>query len=693
MSDAEKGKEKNPLFTEFAKPLKDDWFQVVSQDLDGADFGKRLVWKTDEGFDVQPMYFAEDIKDLPHLGFLPGEAPFLRGTTALDDEHAPWKITQKVSSADPSEANKEISDALARGQHGAVIQLDRAAVSVIPANALHEGLAEDGVCIQTLDDFETLFRDINTAEAQLDVRGGLSSLALLAMGCVTGKVPAHVDYDPLSHLLTSGVLPLGFDECIGYAADALRYCETHNLDCTVLSASGDCYHNAGATAVQELAFTLAAGVEYVHGLIKQGISSDVAAGRIRFNFSVGTNFFMEIAKLRAARALWAKIMHHFGVSGEQSAAMRMHVRTSWRYQTTYDPWVNMLRGTVESMAAAIGGADSIYTAPFDEAVTAPGEISRRIARNVQIILQEEAHIGQTVDPAAGSYYIEQLTASLAEHAWSLFREVEAQGGLLASIQKGFIQERIAESAELKRKNISTRREVLIGTNQYPNPGENSLQQNSAQQELAVRVRSAVSERKASNVEIRFSRDGNFFEVVMEAVRSGASLGDINQALFSDDNAIRVKPIPQLRAAAAFERLRDAVSACERKPRVFLATLGPTFWRRARATFASGFFGTAGLTVLDHPGFATAEEAAKAAVAAAADVVVLCSDDDSYASLAPVVIQKLRSAGCGAQVIVAGYPKDSIEQLRAVGVDEFIHVKADVEAVLASMLGKFGIDLI
>jgi methylmalonyl-CoA mutase len=692
MSESGEGKEKKRLFSEFPRPLKEDWFKVVEKDLDGADFEKKLVWKTDEGFDIQPMYFTGDDREHSHTGFLPGEAPFVRGATALRNEAAPWSIAQKVLTPDPSGANLEILDSLARGQHGAIVQCDRAALQALAAAKARDGLADGGVCVQTVEDYALLFKNLKTKDAQIDVRGGMSSLSLLAMGILTGSIPAHVDYDPLSSLLADGTLPMNFDACMRLVADAINFCEVNKLQCSLIGVSGDCYHNAGATAVQEIAFTLAAGVEYLNGLMKHGINPDIAAGRLRFNFSAGTNFFMEIAKLRAARALWAKVMHHFGVSNEESAAMRMHVRTSWRYQTRYDPWVNMLRGTVESMAAAIGGADSIYSAPFDETVTAPGEISRRTARNLQIILQEESRIGQAIDPAAGSYYVEQLTASLAEHAWSLFREVEARGGLLASVKDGFIQKLVEDSAELKRKNIATRKEILIGTNQYPNPGEKALQLNSAHDELAARVRETVAARTPFGERVVLTEDGNLFESIMQALRAGASLSEINGALPADAVPVRVRPLPQRPAAEGFERLRKAVTSSPRKPVVFLATLGPVVWRRARATFASGFFGTAGLSVVDNPGFTSSEEAGKAAVQAGADIVVLCSDDESYISAVPVVIRELRSAGNGAQIVVAGYPKDSIDQLRVEGVNEFIYVKADVEAVLASILGTFGIDL-
>jgi methylmalonyl-CoA mutase len=691
MSETGKEKEKNPLFSEFPRPLKEDWLTVVSEDIEGTDFERKLVWKTDEGFSVQPMYFSEDTKSIPHTAFFPGEAPFTRGSASVPRDEKPWSIVQTITTSDPKEANEELRDSLKRGQHGAAVRFDRAAVLADQKSSIQSSLAVDGVCVQTLDDLKVLFRDV-PEEAEIELQGGLSSLLLFGMGLEVGLLPKHVDFDPISQLFINGRIPLSFESCMILAADAIRCAESHSPDSTLITAGGECFHNAGATAVQEIAFTLAAGVEYMNALTAQGISAGSAAKRVRFNFAVGTNFFMEIAKLRASRALWSKILLHFDEAAASTAPMHMHVRNSWRQQTKYDPWVNMLRGTVESMAAALGGADSIDTAPYDEAVTDSVEFSRRVARNMQIILQEEAHIGQTLDPAAGSYYIEQLTASLAEHAWVLFQTVEKEGGILQAARNGSIQKQVMDAAERKNRDLATRRSILIGTNQYPNPGEKPIEVNSSVQEMAQQVRTRMLGRLSTGVKIEFSPDVSRFESIRRAVRAGAALVDFHEVLSETEDVPGITPLPQIRAAHAFERLRDAVENAPVKPVVFLATLGPVFWRRARATFASGFFGTAGLFVVDNPGFGSAEAAAEAALLAGADIVVLCSDDESYASLVPVIAQHLKSADRRVQLVVAGYPKENIDTLGEAGVDQFIHVKADVEAVLASILKTFGIEL-
>ncbi|MCZ7557442.1 MAG: acyl-CoA mutase large subunit family protein [Bacteroidia bacterium] len=690
MTEQNKEKEKNPLFSEFPIPLKEDWFRIVAEDLEGGDFDRKLVWKTEEGFSAQPLYFPDSMIELSHAAFYPGEAPFVRGAASLPSDEKPWSICQSLSTPDPAEANRELLDSLKRGQHGCSIRFDRAAVLAERKSSVQHYLAVDGVCVQSLDDMAVLLRDV-PAKAEIELRGGLSSLLLLGMALEVGITPHHVDFDPISRLLIDGSLPMSFEDCMALAANTIRSIEASTPTTSIVSASGECFHNAGATAVQEIAFTLAAGVEYLDALSSHGIDTESAAKRMGFTFAAGTNFFMEIAKLRAARALWSKILFHFDENAAHCAPMRMHVRTSWRQQTKYDPWVNMLRGTVESMAAALGGADSIYTAPYDEAVTAPGAFSKRIARNVQIILQEEAHLGQTVDPAGGSYYIEELTASLAEHAWTLFQSVEKEGGLLQAAKSGSVQTQVLEAAGRKQQDMAGRKSILIGTNQYPNPTEAALEQNTTVQEMAGTVRETVLGKISRKMDLEGAPDATRFESLMDTLRSGAALSEIFETIPVTGNSPNVTPLPQVRAAYMFEKLRDAVESSPAKPVIFLATLGPVFWRRARATFASGFFGTAGLTVIDNPGFASPEEACDAARQAGADIVVICSDDESYGSVVPTMVRTLKSTQAGMQIVVAGYPKDNIDALRAAGVDQFIHVKADVAAVLASMLENFGID--
>jgi methylmalonyl-CoA mutase len=690
MSQSSKEKEKKTLFSDFKATTKTEWRALVEKELDGVDFSRKLVWNTGEGFDVEPMYVRDDIVNLPHLAFYPGEAPFVRGRESMRSGKA-WTISQSCYTAEALKANAEAKDALRRGANEIVFHCDRLATMALSGeDALLFAAADGGVAVHSLDDYAELVNGIGAANGSFSVNAGLSSLAVLAMASINGVIPDSLDFDPISHLLTHGSLPVSFDTCMEYAADAIYYCENRGVAPGFLTVSGECFHNAGATTVQEMACTLAAGLEYARAIEAQDISIDELSWFLRFRMAVGTNFFMEIAKIRAMRALWAKIMTQMGAYEETAAAMRLHVRTSWRQQTIYDPWVNILRGTVESMAAAIGGADAIYTAPFDEAVTGSNEFSRRIARNTQVILQEEAYLGKTLDAAGGSYYVEQLTHSLATHAWQLFLELQSRGGLLKAAKDGFVQEVIAASAEEKQRRLACRKDILIGTNQHPNPGEKPLPVHQTSREVRESIQSKLAARMAQPREPLNQECDGIMEEIHAMLKAGATMEAVNAHMFSAPVKETLTPLRCFRAAEGFESLRSAVMEAPVKPVVFLATLGPVFWRRARATFASGFFGVAGLNVVDNDGFETAEQAAEAALAESADIVVLCSDDESYPAIVNTIAERLRQSDRRIQLVVAGYPKDELQTLREAGVDEFIHAKADVQATLASILRAFGL---
>jgi len=685
MSESNEQKEKKALFDIFPASSRQEWRELVDQDISGSDFEKKLVWKTDEGFSVQPAYFRDDMQGIEHADFHPGEAPFVRSTSILHDKSQPWRITQYTDTSSPERANEEIRKGVKNGQTGVALCCDMTARHLFAGPDALAWKGNEGLAIHELKDMLAVLRDIPVKDIAVEIHAGLSSPVLLAMSFAADVPITHSNFDPFSYLVQHGSLPFSMDRAMHLAAESIKYNERNNGKATVLSVSGECFHDGGANIVQELAFTLSAGVEYLARLQKFGINVDDVARSLRFTFPVGTNFFMEIAKLRAARMLWAKILYHFEVDEEHSLAMRIHARTSRWYQSVYDPWVNMLRGTVESMAAAIGGADSQYTAAFDEFAGDTGEMAKRVARNVQIILQEEAQLKQVMDPAAGSYYVETLTQAIAKESWTLFREVERHGGFLQALREGFIQDGVLNMAENKRRRISTRREILIGTNQYPRIGE---------KRLPARIDTGMP---SNTMPVEFETTLPSIEPDSECVldnierafRNGETLGTVNRALRSTPTD-RVRRIPAFRAAERFEHIRMIVEGCERRPKVFLATYGPAFHRRARATFASGFFGVAGMDIIDNPGFDTAEEAAEAALAAQTDILVACSDDESYPALLPRLINAVKNRGGSMLFVVAGYPKDAIETLQVAGVEDFVHVRSDVGATLTHFLEKLGL---
>lgn len=689
------------LFDAFPVPSKEQWKEQVVADLKGADFDK-LAWKTYEGFTVEPMYVRADIENIPHLGSLPGFEPYVRGTGALGHAGKSWVIAQATTAALPEDAASEIVHARRSGQDGGAMRMDSAAILGSGSDEASLRAGASGISVQHLPDFQRISERLQPG-FPLDIHAGMSSPIFLAMAAVTERNVSHVDFNPLAHLIGTGTLPYSMDTTFTLMRDAVSYVDQRSMPTTVISVCGECYHDAGASAVQELACMMASGVEYLNRLTDLGLTPDAVARRVRFNIPVGMSFFMEIAKLRAARMLWARVTSEFGVREDDARKMRMHVRTSLWHQTKYDPHVNMLRSTIESMAGIIGGMDSMYTAPFDEVASTPGVFSKRVARNLQIVLREESRLGHVADPAAGSYYIETLTHSLAEHAWRMFQEIENLGGYLAAAESGFIQDSIGKTAAEKRANISRRRDVIVGSNQYPNLGETPLNNQNIDNEAISRrleesLRAHLAARQSdpavlsqSLKEVLRSGSGNLIAALAAVLQEGLTVAEINDVLRNGgSDAPHVRPIHPFRAAGDFERLRDAVGAAERKPRIFLATYGPGFWRRARATFSSGFFGTAGLDIIDNAGFDTPEAASAAAVDAGADVVVACSDDESYADMVPRMIAALREAGSDALVAVAGYPKDSVEMLENSGVALFVHVKSDAGATLAELLPRLGI---
>jgi methylmalonyl-CoA mutase len=464
------------------------------------------------------------------------------------------------------------------------------------------------------------------------------------------KINAAIDANPLKYLTTTGKFDqASFDKL----KDALIMAkDAPNLRC--IGVSGAALHNAGASAIEELAFAMCMGSEYLAQLSERGLNAAQTAPRMRFTFAVGANYFLEIAKLRAARILWANI-----VSAYDKAActkMELHAVTSLWNQTAYDAYVNMLRGTSEAMSAAIAGADSLEVLRFDAAYRAPSDFSERIARNTQIVLKEEARFDQVADPAAGSYYIENLTQSLSEQAWQLFCQIEAKGGYLAAFKAGDIQHSIKESAQKRDAAIASRREILLGTNQYPNFNE------TIGKETAQRL-----------------SNGN-------ACECGCQCRSSDNACCCKDASLYAEPLQQYRGAQAFEALRIKTEAAPKCPQAFMLTFGNLAMCRARAQFACNFFAVAGFKVVDNNNFASIEDGVKAALAAGAEIVVACSSDEEYAQAVPKIAAALAGR---ALVVVAGEPPCKAD-LQAQGISHFISVKSNVLQTLQEYQRELGI---
>ncbi|MBQ4278704.1 MAG: acyl-CoA mutase large subunit family protein [Rikenellaceae bacterium] len=620
------------LFSGFPEVTTEQWEAVITADLKGADYDKKLVWKTPEGFNVRPYYRAEHLDGIRFLESRPGQFPYVRGTKECNN----WLIHQTIEVRSAAEGNKAALEALTKG-----------------AESIGFALGELKL---TAADLDTLLKGIDLKNTELTFCGcempavaGLVIAKAKAEKLDPEEVKVNFIIDPIIRKLTLkgafGCSPDG-SACFARIADLIRESAPYKR-MRFVGVNGQVFNNCGSTIVQELAFTLAAGHEYVVRLMEQGLTVDQAAPAIRFGMSVSSNYFMEIAKFRAARMLWASIMQQYKPTRGCAAKMRIHAVTSKWNQTVYDPYVNMLRGTTEAMSAAIAGVHSLEVLPFDAAFESPTEFSARIARNVQLLLKHESHFNRIVDAAGGSYYIENLTQSIAEHAWNLFKQVEEKGGYIAAFEAGFIQEQVEAAAAAKNKNIATRREALLGTNQFPNFTE------VAGQEITAATVTAGQPKCACGCD-------------------GAAEGG-------------VKPLTPYRGAMEFEQLRLKVDRSGKEPKAFMLTLGNLAMARARAQFACNFFACAGIRVQDNTHFASVEEGVKAALASGAEIVVICSSDDEYATLAPEARKLLE----GKIFVVAGAPACQAE-LEAQGITNFISVRSNVLETLKGYVKELGI---
>ena len=597
---------KERLFDQFPQTSYQEWRAKVEADLKGADFNKKLVWRTNEGFDVQPVYRAEDIASLETTKSLPGQFPYVRGTRYNND----WLTRQNIIADSAAAANE------------------------IARDVLTKGVTSLGFKVADAADVAVLLKDIDITKVEINLQCCPRNSVAVAKALVQYIVAAgaadsfrgSVEYNPLRRQFRHGVEGIDNAAIVAEASELLNVVKpVTGLRC--LSVDSAMLGNSGAYIYQEMGYALAWGAAWMTALTDAGFCACEVATRIKFDMCVSSNFFMEIAKFRAARMLWARIVEQYKPKCADAAKMNVCASTSRFNQTIYDAHVNLLRSQTETFSAAVAGVDSIVTTPFDLPYKTPDTFSERIARNQQFLLKEESHMDKVVDPAGGSYYVETLTVSIANEAWKLFLAVEADGGFFAQAGDGKVQQAVNESCKKRHNDVARRKEILLGTNQYPN----------------------INETAAGKIE---KADGCTCGCATE---KGA-------------NALCGK-----RAATDFEELRLATEAAARRPKVFMLTIGNLAMRLARAQFSANFFGCAGYEIIDNLGFDTVEAGVDAAIEAKADIVVLCSSDDEYATLAPEAYKYLNGR---AQFVVAGAPACT-DELKAVGINDFVHVRCNV----------------
>ena len=715
MSSTEAPSARGKLLAEFPPVSYDQWHKLVETELKGAPFDKKMFTATSEGITLKPIYRSDDTADLPHINSLPGFAPFVRGATASGYVHEPWAVSQEITCASASEFNNAARNSISRGLNALNMVLDHATRNGHdPDWARPEDVGCAGLSIATLGDLDRALEGVDLEKTSLFVRSGASALPfaalLLALAKKRGKSPAQlrgcIEMDPLGVLAHEGRLPQSFDGAYREMATLTRWASVNAPKLQTVCVHSRAWHESGGSAVQELAFTLATGVEYLRQLARAGLDADAAAPRIRFAVTVGMNFFMEIAKLRALRMLWSRAVEAVG-GNDAARKTSLHVRTARWDKTVVDPYNNLLRSTVEAFAGVLGGCDSMQVGAFDEVLREPDDFSLRIARNTQLVLQKECSLDHVIDPAGGSWYVESTTAELATRAWALFQEVEKLGGMEAALRAGFPQKTVAATAADRLKAVARRRDSIVGVNQYANPKEKPLEvpavdatafhKRRAQQIASHRTslddaeNQIVLDRLAAIIGPKGVKGAGSFESCVEAVSAGATLGEITRAIrILDSPSAPITPVCLTRAATPIEALRAAMNRQAEPAKVFLCNMGSLKEHKARADFSRGFFGVGGFEVISPAGFKTPGDAVAAFLESNAKVAVICSTDDNYPTLVPAISAGIRARKPDTVIVLAGFPQDQIEAHKASGVNEFIHIRADALDVLTKIQKQLGI---
>ncbi len=612
------------LFAEFPSLTREQWREKALADIKGADFDKKLVWKTLEGFDLQPFYTRDDLKDLKYL------KNFQHSTlndTGLPAGPAAWSNIEKIVVEEAVSANKDAVEALNSGADGLLfdltgkehIDIGKLLNNILPLHCSVSFIADR--------DAARLIKGYFTYESENHLE--------------TAGLKGSLNYDPIKNFVLKGEMASdGFDilrEIIEITDVADKFYS--------LTVNGKHFSDAGAGLVQELAFSLSAAVEYIDRLTDLGLSPDQVMRNMAFSVGIGTDYFPEIAKLRALRVLFFKIAETYGFKEFHPGDLHIHSVSSAWTKTVYDPYVNMLRNTTEAMSAILGGCNALTIAPYDEHFEMPTLFSKRISRNISSILKEESCFDKVADPGAGSYYIENITDKIIEKSWELFREIESEGGFMHGFRSGKIQERIRQTRDSKLERAAQRREIFVGTNKYPNTDEQ-----------------------------------------LDADR-------INKEDFDKEN---IEVLVPANGAIEFEVMRlktDAYSKrTGRRPMVYLALIGDNpAMRTARAQFSGGFFGCGGFGIIDGEIVGSNDEAVKKALEHNAAITVICGADEEYPTRGVEFARKFRTSKNDGLLIVAGYPKDAMEELQAAGVDDFIHIRTNLLDALKKFQDQLNIN--
>lgn len=708
-------------FDEFTPPTYDEWVEACNALLKGKPFDKIMYTKTYEGITFAPIYTwktgPDAQQDILPTDNYPGMGDFLRGQRVNGYKEQPWGIAQACDETLPKENNELLKHEIDRGSTVYNVRVDSATLDGVDVMDAKEP-GDTGVSITTLEDMHTLLSDLDLEHIPFMMYAGTSSLGLLALtaaavraqGKKISAVEGVIGANPLAQLAKNGCNAISLKESYDEMAECIRWTRKNAPKLRTIMVRSDVFSRGGAQAVQETAYTFAMAVEYIREMLKRGLSIHDIAQSIYFGFNVGATFFIEIAKLRAARVVWANIMEAFGAE-EEDRAMKIHARPALFTKTIFDAGVNMLRNTTEAFSAVVGGVDTYENAPYDDTVRKGDEFSRRIARNLQIMLQEEFGMLRPIDPAGGSWAIEALTKQMTEKIWAEFQVIESKGGMTKALEEGYPQQEIAKVLAERFKNLDFRKDSAVGNNMYPNMAEELLEPRPEDTEAlrkeladgvaAYRADQDLAERAKKLSELKNAGEGEMVDRAIDAFAAGATIGEIREITGMGEGSVSVEAIAPHRWTERYEALRFDTEKFKKETgenvEIFLANMGKIPQHKARADFSTSFLQVGEFNVHLNDGFQDDEtmsgidKCAKAAAEFPYDAAVICSTDATYPDIVPELAPKLKAAlPKGAVLFLAGAaPKDLEEKYRAAGVDDFISVKANCYEILRMLQKKKG----
>jgi len=692
----------SPLLSDFAPHRPSQWEEAARSLLKGQPLSKITPRRIREGIPLEPIYSKETLDSLPEVDSRPGMDGSLRGSRLAGYRLQPWQIAQELPYGPPAEFNRALRADLMKGQDALNVVFDIASLRGADPDAAATGeVGACGLSIASLADLRVAFKGLAPEAVAIHLRGGANALPLVALFVAwlheqdadLSQIQGSLGMDPLAVQAAAGTTPAALSRHFEEQTLLARFCHSHLPGMQSIGVSTLPYHQAGGTAVDELGLAIATATAYLRNLLEAGFTPAEAAAQIRFSLCIGPTFFTEVAKFRALRPLWIQVLRAFGHEGDDPRVV-LHARTGLYQKTRLDPHVNLLRVTTEALSAVLGGVDSLCVGTFDETLREPNDFSRRLARNLQVILQEECGLTRTIDPAGGAWGIEWMSRQLAERAWSLFQEIEAEGGMTAALESGWVSERLRGADEASRKALSQRRARLIGTNFYaltdPKPLESTgadyreIRNQRAREVAAQRIAVGAEEDAAILEALGQLVDAPAEKRVaatIEAAARGATLGEMCHALRPDASPSTTgKPLSAQRLAQPYEELRQRVDDYRKQegeaPRILLLNWGPVRRHQARNDFSRGFFEAGGFEVLSSESVASAAEAVEAVAQSASGIVVLCGHDEDYLEHFNDLARALKEAQPDLFLVLAGHPGEAEAKYREAGMDDFIHLKSN-----------------